>query len=179
MQKGQLFYRCYEDDAKVLAMLLGFKLNEQGTTKTCGIPRQNYEKYFTLLKEAWYSFIIIKEIEKTNRKAIFQNKGTKKLSFNIPLEDLKTFHQHLKDIINKYPREQSSKKEIAFEVVSEELQQITNEIQNYNSFFTLIKEKKKGKEETPNLDFSWLKEEFNQSSLEDLEIEFSYEDIGF
>ena len=78
--KRQPFYRAYETDAEVLSYLFWFKIWQQWDTKYVWFPKDSGKKYFSALKDAGYSFVVVHDVEwDGNRKAIAKNDWTKNL----------------------------------------------------------------------------------------------------
>ena len=118
--KRQPFYRAYETDAEVLSYLFWFKIWQQWDTKYAWFPKESGKKYFSALKDAGYSFVVVHDVEwDGNRKAIAKNDWTKSLDISVSKDVFNQFKNELNlaltkyDWVNAWVQEQ---KEIPFKV---------------------------------------------------------------
>ncbi len=149
----QPFYRAYETDAEALSYILWFKIVAQWTTRYAWFPRESWKKYFSLLKDAWYSFIVVQDKEwNWSWKPIVKNDWQKSLDIKISTATVNEFIRELNSITNKQYNEISAQ-EIPFKEFYEKLNEIEEIIKKYKLIPNIITPQIIG-EKIPSLDFS-------------------------
>lgn len=149
----QPFYRAYETDAEALSYILWFKIVAQWTTRYAWFPRESWKKYFSLLKDAWYSFIVVQDKEwNWSWKPIVKNDWNKSLDIKISTATVNEFIRELNSITNKQYNEISTQ-EMPFKEFYEKLNEIEEIIKKYKLIPNIITPQIIG-EKIPSLDFS-------------------------
>ena len=149
----QPFYRAYETDAEALSYILWFKIVAQWTTRYAWFPRESWKKYFSLLKDAWYSFIVVQDKEwNWSWKPIVKNDWNKSLDIKTSTATVNEFIHELNSITNKQYNEISAQ-EIPFKEFYEKLNEIEEIIKKYKLIPNIITPQIIG-EKIPSLDFS-------------------------
>ena len=149
----QPFYRAYETDAEALSYILWFKIVAQWTTRYAWFPRESWKKYFSLLKDAWYSFIVVQDKEwNWSWKPIVKNDWQKSLDIKISTATVNEFIRELNSITNKQYNEISAQ-EIPFKEFYEKLNEMEEIIKKYKLIPNIITPQIIG-EKIPSLDFS-------------------------
>lgn len=128
----QPFYRAYETDAEALSFILGFKIVGQWTTKYAWFPRESGKKYFSILKDAGYSFIVVQDKEwNWSRKPLNKNDGNKSLDIKISSNTIRDFNNELNLITNKWNNNNYISSEIPFKEFYQMLKDIEELIKKY------------------------------------------------
>ena len=131
--KRQPFYRAYETDAEVLSYLFWFKIWQQWDTKYVWFPKDSGKKYFSALKDAGYSFVVVHDVEwDGNRKAIAKNDWTKNLDITMSMDTFKQFKDELNFAISKYNRvNPENNNEIQFKIFNQLLDDLDEILKKY------------------------------------------------
>lgn len=170
----QLFYKAYETDAETLSYILWFKVVPQWTTKYAWFPRESWKKYFSLLKEAGYSFIVVQDKEwNWSWKPILKNDWNKSLDIKISLSTISNFKRELSVIIGKDNNENITS-EIPFKEFFEKLNEVEDLVKKYKLIPNITTPQIIG-ENIPILDFSNVK-----MDIDDLDdsISFDFQEEG-
>lgn len=156
----QLFYRAYETDAEALSFILWFKVVPQWTTKYAWFPRESWKKYFSLLKEAGYSFIVVQDKEwNWSWKPIIKNDWNKSLDIKIPVSTINDFKRELNILITKENYENSSS-DILFKDFYQTLNEIEELIKKYKLIPNILTPHIVS-DKVPSLDFSDVKSDID------------------
>ena len=153
--KHQPFYRAYETDAEVLSYLFGFKIGQQWDTKYVGFPKNSGKKYFSALKDAEYSFVVVNDPEwDWNWKAVVKNDWTKSLDITISMDNFKQFKDELNLAISKYNRvsPENNSNEIPFKIFNQLLNDLEEITEKYKMSKNIISPHIDW--DVPTLDFS-------------------------
>ena len=133
--KRQPFYRVYESDAEVLSYLFWFKIGQQWETKYAWFPKDSGKKYFSALKDAWYSFVVVYDAEwDWNWKAIAKNEWTKSLDISVSKDTFTQFKNELNFSLSKYDWINSgvqNQNEISFKIFNHLLDDLDEIIKKY------------------------------------------------
>lgn len=169
----QPFYRAYETDAEVLSFILGFKIVAQWTTKYAWFPRESGKKYFSVLKEAGYSFIVVQDKDWNGSwKPLIKNDWNKSLDIKIQANTIQEFNNELNLITNKFSNN-SIGQDILFKdfyFMLKEIEELTKKYELTPNILTphIISEK------IPTLDFSNVKSDIDILE-DDAQLDFSVE----
>lgn len=169
----QPFYRAYETDAEALSFIFGFKVVPQWTTKYAGFPRESGKKYFSILKEYWYSFIVVQDKEwNWSRKPLIKSDGNKSLEIKISTNTVKEFNRELSIITNSGNYSEYNSQEIPFKTFYQMLKDIEELIKKYELIPNILTPQIVS-EKIPTLDFSNVKSDID--ILED-DVQLDFQD---
>lgn len=74
------FYELFEDDAEVVARILGLSLTRRGGTPMCGFPHQVLELYLSKLLQAGHRVAICEQVEdESTKKKITKGQAVEKI----------------------------------------------------------------------------------------------------
>lgn len=140
--KHQPFYRAYETDAEVLSYLFGFKIGQQWDTRYVWFPKNSGKKYFSALKDSWYSFVVVHDVEwDWNRKAVVKNEWTKSLDISISRDVFLQFKSELKFILSKYNWLniwENNSKTIPFKIFNQFLDEFDDVVKKYKMSWNIL-----------------------------------------
>ena len=98
---NQLFCKVYGKDAEILSRLFNFKVNIQWNLKYVGFPLKALKKYLNLLRQSWFSYIVV-QYKEGKRFNINSFQWYKTLDISVPLSTFSSFLDELSKLIEKY-----------------------------------------------------------------------------
>lgn len=95
------FYKTFDTDAEVCSLLLGFQVSMQNGSKVVWFPMNSWDKYFSLLKQADYSFVVL-QLQESGPTVIQYHLWSKALSISVPAETYVSLLNDMKNLVQKY-----------------------------------------------------------------------------
>ena len=95
------FYKTFESDAMFMSYLFGFQVQVQWGMKSIWFPVNSWDKYFNMLKQWDFSFIVL-QITDSWVNTINYYIWNKSLEINIPVDIYMWFIEEIKNVVQKY-----------------------------------------------------------------------------
>lgn len=95
------FYSTFWSDAIFLSQIFDFKIVNKAWADSVWFPTISWEKYFSALENAWYSYVVIL-VENSEHSVVKYYIWDKPLELTIPIEVYNWLLKELKDLIHKY-----------------------------------------------------------------------------
>ncbi|MDR2416011.1 MAG: hypothetical protein LBD75_05400 [Candidatus Peribacteria bacterium] len=95
------FYRTYESDATLISRLFGFQVQVQGGMRMTGFPATSSEKYFDLLRQEDYSYVLL-QLADEKIQLIDSYEGSASLEITVPIEVYSGLLEEMKSLLTRY-----------------------------------------------------------------------------
>jgi len=95
------FYKTFDSDAELCSLLLWFQISMTNGSKIVWFPMNSWDKYFSLLKQADYSYVVL-QLQESGPIVIQYYLGKKSLSISVPADVYVSLLNDMKTLIQKY-----------------------------------------------------------------------------